>query len=110
MTLDHKNNSFKVLFIVVDSDSVPVLGLKASEHLQLIKRICRIETNGEMFFSEFHDCFGEIGTLNTTHHIEVKDNVKPVITPIRKVPHALKPKSKPIEKPTDWVNGLVIVE
>ena len=72
------------------------------------------------FFSEFHDSFGEIGTLNTTHHVEVKDNVKPVV---RKVPHALKPKLEkelkrmvdldiiePIEKPTDWLNGLVIVE
>ena len=61
--------------------------------------------------------------MNTTHHIEVKDNVKPVFNPLRKVPHALKPKLKkelkqmddldiiePIEKPTDWVNGLVIVE
>ena len=38
------------------------------------------------------DCFGEIGTLNTTHHIEVKDNVKPVVTPVRKVLHALEPK------------------
>ena len=81
LTLDQKNNSFKVSFIVVDSDSVPILGLKTSEHLQLIKRICRIETNGETFFPEFHDCFGEIGTLNTTHHIEVKGNVKPVVTP-----------------------------
>ena len=26
------------------------------------------------------------------HHIGVKGNVKPVVTPIRKVPHALKPK------------------
>ena len=121
LTLDHKNNSFKVSFIVVDS--VPILGLKTSEHLQLIKRIFRIQTNGETFFSEFHDCFGEIGTLNTTHHIEVKHNVKPVVTPVRKVPHELKPKLEnelkrivdldiiePIEKPTDWVNGLVIVE
>ena len=48
------------------------------------------ETNSEKFFSEFHDCFGEIGTLNTTHHIEVKDNVKPAVTPVRKVPHTLK--------------------
>ena len=80
-TLAHTNNSFKVSFIVVDSDSAPILGLKTSKHLQLIKRICRIETNKEMFFSEFHDCFGEIGTLNTTHHIEVKDNVKPVVNP-----------------------------
>ena len=46
-----------------------------------------------MFFSEFHDCFVEIGTLNATHYIEVKDNVKPVVTPVHKVPHALnKPK------------------
>ena len=62
--------------------------------------------------------------IRTTHHIEVKDNVKPVLTPVRKVSHALKPKLEkelkqmvdlediiePIEKPTDWVNGLVIVE
>ena len=123
LTLDHKNNYFKVSFIVVDSDSIPILGLKTNEHLQLIKRICQIETNSEKFFSEFHDCFGEIGTLNTTHHIEVKDNVKPVVTPVHKAPHALKPKLEKklkrmvdldiietIEKPTDWVNGLVIVE
>ena len=97
--------------------------MKTSEHLQLIKRICRIETNGEKFFSEFDYCFGEIGTLNTTHHIEVKYNVKLVVPPIRKVTHAHKPKLEkelkrmvdlefiePIEKPTDWVNGLVIVE
>ena len=92
LTLDHKNHSFKVSFIVVDSDSVPILGLKTNKHLQLIKRICWIETNSETFFSEFHDCFGEIGTLNATHHIEIKDNVKPVVIPVRKVPHVLKPK------------------
>ena len=121
LTLDYKNNCLKVSFIAVDSDSI--LGLKTSEHLQLIKRICRIETNTETFFSKFHDCFGEIGTLNTTHHIEVKDNIKPVVIPVRIVPHVLKPKLEkklkrmvdvdiiePIKKPTDWVNGLVIVE
>ena len=42
LTLDHKSNYFKVKFFVVDSDSVPILGLKTSKHLQLIKRICRI--------------------------------------------------------------------
>ena len=66
----------------------------------------------------------DFGEIRTTHHIEVKDNVKPVVTPVRKVSHALKPKLEkelkqivdlediiePIEKPTDWVNGLVIVE
>ena len=123
ITLAHKSNSFKVSFIVVDSDSVPILRLKRSKHLQLIKRICRIETNSETLFSEFHDCFGEIGTLNTTHHIEVKSNVKPVVTPVHKVPHILKQRLEKelksmvdldiietIDKPTDWVNSLVIVE
>ena len=86
LTLAHKNNSFKVSFIVVESNSVPILGLKTSKHLQLIKRICRIETSIEMY------CFGEIGTLNTTHHTEVKDNVKPVVTHVREVLHALKAK------------------
>ena len=85
LTLDHKNNSFKVSFIV--EDFVPILEWKTCEHLQLIKITCRIETDSEMFFSEFHDCFGEIVTLNTTHHIEVNNNVKPVVTPVRKVLH-----------------------
>ena len=62
-------------------------------------------------------------TLNTTHHIEVKDSVKPVVNAVRKFLHALKPKLgkelkqmidldiiEPVKKPTDWVNGLVIVE
>ena len=61
--------------------------------------------------------------MNTTHHIEVKDNVKQVFTPVRKVPHVLKPKLEkelkrmvdldfiePIKKPTDSVNSLVIAE
>ena len=123
LSLPHKNNSFRVSFIVVDSDTVPIPGLKASKCLEFIKRTCRTETNNETFFSEFHDCFREIGTLNTTHHIEVKDNVKPLVTPVRKVPHVFKPKSEKelkrildfdiielIEKPTDWINSLVIAE
>ena len=89
LTLDHENNSFKVSCIVVDSDYVPILGLKISKHLQLIKRTCRIETNSEMFFSEFHNFLGEVGILNTANYIEVKDNVKLVVTPVQKVLHAL---------------------
>ena len=67
--------------------------------------------------------FGEIGTLKNTHHIEIKDNVTPVITPVRKIPLALKPKLgmelkvmvdldiiEPTQKPTDWVNGFLVVE
>ena len=61
--------------------------------------------------------------MNTTHHIEVKGNVKPVVTPVRKVPHVLKPKLEkelkrmvdldfidPFRETTDSVNSLVIAE
>ena len=61
--------------------------------------------------------------MNAAHHIEVKDNVKPVVTPVRKVPHAFKPKlekelkrmvdldiTEPIEKTNNEMKGLLIVE
>ena len=114
-----------VLFIVVDSDSVPILGLNTSVKLNLIKHTYQISKDVQFttpIQEEFSGCFGEIGCLPRVHHIEIRDDVKPVITPVRKVPFALKPKLKrelkrmvdleiieQVEKPTDWVNALVMV-
>ena len=39
LTLAYKSNSFKVSFIIVDSESVPIFRLKTSEYLQLIKNL-----------------------------------------------------------------------
>ena len=50
LTLAHRNK-YKVLLIVEDSDSISVLRLNKSEHLQLIKRICRI--------NQIVDCFSQ---------------------------------------------------
>ena len=44
------------------------------------------------FFFEFSDCFKEIETLKNTYYIEIKDNVTTAITPVKKIPLALKPK------------------
>ena len=98
-------------------------GLAPSESLSLIERISVVNVSDEQFLSEFSDCFGEIGTLKNIHIIEIKDNVTPVITPVRKIPLALKLKLvkelkrmvhldiiEPIQKSTDWVNGLAVVE
>lgn len=60
MAVAYINNSFKVSFYVVDSESVPVLGLKTSEPLQLIK-------------------------ITFTYHFQVKDNIKSVFTPSAKL-------------------------
>ena len=88
-----------------------------------MKRIYSVESKENSFLSEFSDCFGEIGTLNKTHHIAIKDNFIAVVTLVLRTPHSLNPKVEkkpkymvdldliePIDKPTDWVNGLVILE
>ena len=82
LTLKHKKDHFDVSFIVFNSKSVSILGFAASESLNLIKQMSVINVSGEQFLSEFSDCFGEIGTLKNTHHIEIKGNVFPVVTPV----------------------------
>ena len=89
LTLKHKKGHLDVSFIVINSKSVPVLGLATSENLNLIKRISAVNVSDDQFLSEFSDCFGEIGTLKNTHHIEIKDNVTDVVTPVRKMRLAL---------------------
>ena len=123
LTLKYEKDHFDVPFILVDSKSVPILGLATRESLNLIKGISAINVRNEQFLSEFSDCFGEIGTLKNTHHIEIKDIVTPVVIPVRKIPLSLKSKLEkelkrmidldiiePVQKPTNWVNGLVLVE
>ena len=124
LTLKHKKYHFDVSFTVVDSKSMPnTLGLATSESLNLIKRISVVNVSHKQFLFEFFDCLGETGTLKNTHHIEIKANVTPEVHPIRKIPLALEPKLEkelkrmvdwdiiePVQKPTDWVNGLVVVE
>ena len=79
-------------FLLVDTKSVPILGLESCENLKLIKSICSVESTESSFLSEFSDCFREIETLNKTHHIDIKENFTPVVTLIRRNPHSLKPK------------------
>ncbi|CAB4026344.1 Hypothetical predicted protein, partial [Paramuricea clavata] len=121
----HRRQTIPILFMVVDSDSVPILGLNTCDKLNLIKQVYQISEEVQSHTpieEEFSDCFGEIGCLKRTHHIELRDDVKPVIIPVRQVPFALKPKLKeelqrmvelnviePVENPTEWVNALVIV-
>ena len=71
---------------------MPILRLATSESLNLIKRITTVNVSDEQFLSEFSDCFEEIGTLKNTHHIEIKDNLTSLVTPVRKIFIGLKPK------------------
>ena len=82
LTLEHKNEQFNVSFLVVDTKSVPILGLESCKNLKLIKHICSVKSKENSFLSEFSDCFAEIGTLNKAHHIEIKESFTPAVTPV----------------------------
>ena len=105
------------MFIIVDSNNtVPIIGLKTSERLNLVRRIFKVNTSeledGAEFFvdyiaDDYIDCFGDLGTLNRTYHIELKDNVQPTVVPPCKVPFALRDKLK---KELDRMEKMNVIE
>lgn len=126
MYVKHEQSSVPVSFIVADMDSQPIVGLKTSMNLNLIKRINKIKNSNLQlpgYLNEFNDCFDEIGCLHKTHHIVTDPNVQPVINPPQRLPISLYDKLHkeiqrmvklnvivPVQEPTEWVNSLVAVE
>ena len=93
LPVNHRGKKFHVLFIVVDSNNtVPIIGLKTSERLNLVHvfkaNTSELEDDAEFFVDympdDYSDCFGDLGKLNRTYHIELKDNVQPTVVPPRK--------------------------
>ncbi|GFT45669.1 transposon Tf2-9 polyprotein [Nephila pilipes] len=83
-----------------------------------------LKEHSNELIKQYKDVFKGIGGFpNEPYHITLKDNSVPVIHPPRRVPQALQPKLKStlnnlekegivskVNKPTDWVQSLVIVE
>ena len=122
----HKGVKYYVLFIVVSSDTTPIIGLNTSEKLNLIQRVPKGNQSDtfhpDQIPKNYLTCFGEVGILKTAYHIELKDDVTPVVVPPCKIPYALKDSLKKelerieqlgiiekVEKFTDLVNALVLV-
>ena len=91
LPVNHRGKKFDVLFIVFYSNNtVPIIGLKTSERLNSVRRVFKVNTSEleddvEFFVDyipdDYSDCFGDLGTLNRTYHIELKDNVQPTVVP-----------------------------
>ena len=99
--ITHKGQRHHLLFIILASNTTPIIGLASSERLNLIKRVYKVteSTTEESFSSskipdDYPECFDEISTLISTYHMEIKDDVSPVVVPPRKVPFALKDRLK----------------
>ena len=87
--IKHKNTVTHVLFIVADTKSSPILGLKTSSNLNLIKRIMKIDSHAQDYFDSYGDCFGELGILPGVHHIVTDPSVPPVVNTPRRIPIAM---------------------
>ena len=63
-------------FIFIDSNSPSVIGLKTSEELNLLKRLSNINVNSDIeFYTEYADCFGDIGLLKHEYKMQRKSDV-----------------------------------
>ena len=120
----HKSKTVPVMFIVANTNAAPILGLKSSANLNLIKRVWQVDNDvPEYILNESGHCFGGIGCLSKPYHITLEPDVTPVVHPPRNVPISTWGKLKkrlghivdlniitPVTEPTDQVNSLAAVE
>lgn len=129
---------YRVQFVVVKEDLIPLLGKNTSEAMQLITvnysnfdSVAKVTTTSDGpltspsnhdFLEIYADVFdGGQGNLPGTAHLEVDPTVTPVTSPSGRVPLAMKAKVKeelkrlterdvitPVEEPTDWTSRMLI--
>ena len=82
-------------FYVASVESPPILGLQASQNLNLVKKIDSVVTGSQVpltkadIVNDYPDVFKGLGSMDGTYHIELDETVEPVIHPPRKVPYSL---------------------
>ena len=86
----HKEN---MLFFVTSSTDVPILGRKACNDMNLVKRVyacpprqCCSMTKEEMK-QNYIDVFTGVGQYEKRYHMQLNPDVKGVIQPPRKIPY-----------------------
>ncbi|XP_063821414.1 uncharacterized protein LOC135071571 [Ostrinia nubilalis] len=120
LTCQYKTESYPIEFYIVKSDCYNLLGLETSEVLGLIKRVDEVNKSLNSLESvipeRYHDLFdGSIGCVPHIVKLEVNEDVKPVVSPARRLPYSLMPKVKQeldnlvekgiiakVAEPTDW--------
>ena len=106
--------------MIVDGNVQNVLGKTSCSKLKLVKRVDAIE---KCITDDYADVFKGLGHIDgITHHIQLDENIKPVIHPPRRVPVTLRTRVKDelsrmeklgvverVHQPSDWVNSMVTV-
>lgn len=116
------------VFLVVENNREPILGLKTSVDFKLISRLdvdsvaCLPQTK-ERFVELNRDVFQGLGKFPCKQSIVLRDDAEPTLHYKKRIPHSLlEPLERqlkqlvgegvvtPVTYPTDWVNNLQIVE
>ena len=127
----HKNTSIALDFYVFDTKAPPILGMKASVDLNLIKLILAVGekrqepacTHTDSLLQEYTDVFQGIGEFPGECNLHIDPHVAPVVYTPHRVPLALRERLKQeldkmeecnviskVTEPTEWVNALVVVK
>lgn len=123
LTCRYRDQDFHVNFYIVKGDVQAVLGAKAFQEMQMLKRIFNLTTSTSMpdnIAKTYKHLFQGLGCLPGMHTIQVDKTISPVVHPPRKIPIAIKVKAEldrmtemgvvvNQEEPADWVNSMVTV-
>ena len=124
------NISCLTSFYVTQTADIPILGKHACEQFGLVQRIFALEPDDNVnvltkqcLLDTYADVFTGLGQFAEPYKITVDPEVSPVVQRARRVPYAKLPALKsaleklekagvvaPVNRPTDWVNNLVITE
>ena len=122
---DHYTTEAPKFFVVKAPNAKPLIGLQTCQNLELINinQVNDVQEKKTDLLEEYEDVFVGLGLVEGEYYIDLEENAKPTIQPPRKVPLSLLPKLKEtldnltksgvvskLDRPTDWVNSLVIVE
>ena len=130
---------YSVEFVVVAmGDLTPLIGARAAQEMELItvndenfimtlppprrNELQVKQITADELIKQYSDVLSRpLGTLPREVHLEVDNSVKPIITPTRRVPTALKDELKeelnryveqgiltPVEEPKPWVSSLAV--
>lgn len=120
------DQSYDIIFHVVDLPCKNIIGQESCQKLKLIKRIHNVKFQSNVvqtdILSKYTDLFEGIGCLKDYQaHLVLKPDAVPSIDSCRKVPFRLADKLKreleslerkniikKVEEPTEWVNSLVL--
>lgn len=95
-------------FVVIDGTGQPLLGRSTAIKLGVLQIGSSINSVSSDIVEEFKDCFTGVGKLKGYQfNLHIKENVAPVVQPLRRPPFNLRDK---IEKKLDELKNMDIIE